>query len=80
MDRTITYRGFEISVILTPSSEGEDLYDVKMQVKGGEKLAIIGESGRAVMLRHGPFTARWAYLIGEVAGQAAIDLLFANAD
>lgn len=73
MDRTITCRGFEIHITLTPS--GEDLYEVTMQIRGDHKLSIIGERGEVVKLRHGPFTRRWAYLIGEVAGQAAIDVL-----
>jgi hypothetical protein len=77
MDRMIPYRGFEIHVTLT--SAAEDLYDVTMQIKGSHKLGIIGESGDAVRLRNGPFTQRWAYLIAEVAGQAAIDVLLGSA-
>lgn len=73
MDRIIKYRGFEIHVKLTAC--GDDVYEVTMQIKGGHNLAIIGESGEAVQLRHGPYTRRGAYLIGEVAGQAAIDVL-----
>lgn len=78
MHRTITYRGFEIHVELIPSAE--DLYEVAFQIKGGPSLSVIGEPGRRVQLRNGPYTRRWAYLIAEVAGQAAIDLLRGPAD
>ncbi|QYD67887.1 hypothetical protein KZJ38_16395 [Paraburkholderia edwinii] len=73
MYRMIPYREFEIHVTLTPSAK--DMYEVTMQIKGGANFAIIGESGNAIQLRHGPFTRRWAYLVAEVAGQAAIDVL-----
>ncbi|GAB7521261.1 hypothetical protein [Paraburkholderia sp. 2C] len=73
MYRMIPYRGFEIHVTLTPSTK--DMYEVTMQIKGGANFAIIGDSASAIQLRHGPFTRRWAYLVAEVAGQAAIDVL-----
>ncbi|MEY8173340.1 hypothetical protein [Burkholderia multivorans] len=73
MYRTIPYRGFEIHVELTSSAE--DLYDVSFQIKGSKNLVLIGERGSRIRLRNGPFTRRWAYLIAEVAGQAAIDVL-----
>jgi hypothetical protein len=72
MYRMILYRGFEIHVELTSA---EDLYEVSFQVKGGEQLVIPGGRSGRVPLRNGPFTWRWAYLIAEIAGQAAIDLL-----
>jgi len=73
MHQDITYRGFEIHIELIPSAK--DLYEVTFQIKGGPNLGVIGEPGRPVLLRHGPYTRRWACLIAEVAGQAAIDLL-----
>lgn len=73
MYRMIPYRGFEIHVELTPSAE--DLYNVSFQIKGSQDLTLIGERGGRIRLRNGPFTRRWAYLIAEVAGQAAIDVL-----
>ena len=73
MYRMILYRGFEIHVELTSSAE--DLYEVSFQIKGGEQLAIPGDRGGRIPLRNGPFTRRWAYLIAEIAGQAAIDVL-----
>jgi hypothetical protein len=73
MYRIIQYRGFEIHITLAVSSE--DLYDVSFQIKGGTNLGVLGQSGRRVVLRNGPFTRRWSYLIAESAGQAAIDVL-----
>jgi hypothetical protein len=73
MQRMITYRGFEIHVELTPAAK--DMFDVTVQIKGGENLEVLGARGGRIPLRNGPFTERWAYLIGEIAGQAAIDVL-----
>lgn len=73
MYRMMLYRGFEIHVELTSSAE--DLYDVSFQIKGGEHLSVLGARGGRIPLRNGPFTRRWAYLIAEIAGQAAIDVL-----
>ena len=73
MYRMIEYRGFEIHVELSPSAE--DLYDVTFQIKGGANLRVVGERGGKISLHNGPYTRRWAYLIAEVAGRAAIDVL-----
>lgn len=73
MYRVIPYRGFEIHITLAVSSE--DLYDVSFQIKGGTNLDVLGQDACRVVLRNGPFTRRWSYLIAECAGQAAIDVL-----
>jgi hypothetical protein len=73
MHREITYRGFEIDVQLTLAAE--NMFDVSFQIKGGTSLGVPGARGSRIPLRNGPFTERWAYLVGEIAGQAAIDLL-----
>lgn len=78
MKRTIEYRGFEIHVELTPSAQ--DLFEVIVQIKGAENIEVLGARADRVRLRNGPFTERWAYLVGEVAGQAAIDVLLGPAD
>jgi len=69
----IAYRGFEIHVELSQSAE--DLYDVTFQITVGHNLHMTGERGGRIPLHNGPYTRRWAYLIAEVAGQAAIDVL-----
>jgi hypothetical protein len=73
MTRVIPYRGFEIHVTLTASSD--DLYDASSQIIGGSNLGVLGKSAHRIALRNGPFTERWAFLIAECAGQAAIDVL-----
>ncbi|WP_250475118.1 hypothetical protein [Caballeronia sp. GAFFF1] len=73
MNRMIKYRGFEIHVELAPSAE--DVFEVTVQIKGAENVNVLGARADRVKLRNGPFTERWAYLVGEVAGQAAVDVL-----
>ena len=78
MQRMITYRGFEIHVELTPAAE--ETFDVTFQIKGGTNLDVLGARGGRIKLRNGPFTERWAYLVAEIAGQAAIDVLLGPVD
>ncbi|KXV03142.1 hypothetical protein CR51_18220 [Caballeronia megalochromosomata] len=78
MHRMITYRGFEIHVEL--SAAAEDMFDVSFQIKGGTNLEVLGARGSRIPLRNGPFTERWAYLVAEIAGQAAIDVLLGPVD
>ncbi|CAD6555418.1 hypothetical protein [Paraburkholderia metrosideri] len=78
MHRVITYRGFEIDIRLTLAAQ--DMYDVTFQIRGGTNLEVLGERGSRIPLRNGPFTERWAYLVGEIAGQAAIDVLLGVAE
>jgi hypothetical protein len=78
MQRLIAYRSFEIHVELTPAAE--DMFNVTFQIKGGTNLEVLGARGGRIPLRHGPFTERWAYLIAEIAGQAAIDLLLGDGE
>lgn len=73
MYRMIEYRGFEIHVELSQSAV--DLYDVTFQIKGGDNFRVVGERGGKISLHNGPYTRRWAYLIAEAAGRAAIDVL-----
>ncbi|WP_250501309.1 hypothetical protein [Caballeronia sp. GAWG1-5s-s] len=78
MNRMIEYRGFEIHVELT--SAAQDVFDVTVQIKGSENVQVLGARANSVKLRNGPFTERWAYLVGEVAGHAAIDVLLGSED
>ncbi|ALP66230.1 MULTISPECIES: hypothetical protein [Paraburkholderia] len=72
MFRVIPYRGFEIRVTLTPVER--DLYSVTFQITG-HNISADNLDGALIKVRHGPFTERWAYLVAEIAGQAAIDVL-----
>ena len=78
MQRMITYRGFEIHVELTPAAK--ETFDVAFQIKGGTNIDVLGARGGRIRLRNGPFTERWAYLVAEIAGQAAIDVLLGPVD
>nr|WP_110856650.1 hypothetical protein [Paraburkholderia silvatlantica] len=72
MNRVIRYRGFEIHVQLTEVAQ--DMYSVTFQIRG-HNVGRMSTDGAVVAVRHGPFTMRWAYLVAEIAGQAAIDIL-----
>ncbi len=52
-----------------------DLYDVTFQIKGGDNLRAVSEREGKISLHNGPYAHRWAYLIAEAAGRAAIDVL-----
>ncbi|WP_081472809.1 hypothetical protein [Burkholderia ambifaria] len=58
----------------------EDTFDVFFEIKGGTNLDALGARGGRIPLRNGPFTERWAYLVAEIAGQAAIDILLGPGD
>ncbi|MFP3798655.1 hypothetical protein [Paraburkholderia sp. SIMBA_027] len=72
MNRQISYRGFEIHVQLTEVAP--DMYSVTFQITG-HNVGRLSTDGAIVTVQHGPFTMRWAYLVAEIAGQAAIDVL-----
>ena len=76
--RTIAYRGFDIHVELTASAD--ETFDVTFQIQGGTNLEVLRAQGGRIPLRNGPFTERWAYLVAEIAGQAAIDVLLGPVD
>ncbi|WP_374729944.1 hypothetical protein [Caballeronia temeraria] len=71
MHRTIAYRGFDIHIELTSAAD-DNTFDVTFQIKGATNLKVLGARGGRIPLRNGPFTERWGYLVGEIAGQAAI--------
>jgi hypothetical protein len=79
MHRTIAYRGFEIQIELTSAAD-ENTFDVTFQIRGATNLEVLGARGGRIPLRNGPFTERWAYLVAEIAGQAAIDVLLGPVD
>ncbi|MDR5809828.1 hypothetical protein [Caballeronia sp. LZ019] len=79
MHRTIAYRGFEIQIELTSAAD-ENTFDVTVQIRGTTNLEVLGARGGRIPLRNGPFTERWAYLVAEIAGQAAIDVLLGPVD
>lgn len=73
MQRTVEYRGFEIQVDLLPTSK--DMFDVWFRIEGPIKLPGVAALGERIKIRGGPFSRRWAYLVAEIAGRAAIDVI-----
>ncbi|VVE43310.1 hypothetical protein PCE31107_04275 [Pandoraea cepalis] len=73
MERMIEYRGFEIHIELKSTTEG--MFDVWFRVDGPIKPVGVMALGARIKIRNGPFSRRWAYLIAEISGQAAIDVI-----
>nr|WP_087687219.1 hypothetical protein [Pandoraea sp. PE-S2R-1] len=73
MERTIAYRGFEISIKLEPSAE--DMFEAWLCVEGPIMPEGVAALGTPIKVHNGPFSRRWAYLVAEIAGQAAIDVI-----
>ncbi|MFM0053924.1 hypothetical protein [Caballeronia grimmiae] len=73
MQRTVEYRGFIIHIDLLSTST--DMFDVWFRIEGAIKPPGVAALGERIKIRGGPFSRRWAYLIAEIAGQAAIDVV-----
>jgi hypothetical protein len=73
MQRTVPYRGFEIHVDLLPTSK--DMFDAWFCIEGSARMPGVAALGTRIKVRGGPFSRRWAYLVAEIAGHAAIDLI-----
>lgn len=71
--RLSQYRGYEIQVVLIASSK--DMFEAWFQIEGPMKPAGVAALGKRVKVHGGPFSRRWAYLVGELAGRAAIDVI-----
>nr|WP_249185642.1 hypothetical protein [Burkholderia ambifaria] len=78
VQRTIEYRGFEIHIDLRPTSK--DMFDVWFRIEGQIKPPGVAALGERIKIRGGPFSRRWAYLVAEIAGQAAIDVIHGPAE
>lgn len=77
MQRTIEYRGFEICVDLQCTSE--DMFDAWFRIEGPVRPPGVMALGARIKIRGGPFSRRWAYLVSEIAGQAAVDVILGPA-
>ena len=73
MQRAVEYRGFEIHIDLVSTST--DMFDVWFRIEGSIEPPGVAALGERIKIRGGPFSRRWAYLIAEIAGQAAIDVV-----
>jgi hypothetical protein len=73
MQRTVSYRGFEIYIELLPTSK--DMFEPWFRVDGSTQDPGAAAFGTLIKVRGGPYSRRWAYLVAEIAGQASIDLI-----
>lgn len=78
MQRTVEYRGFKIGIDLLPTSK--DMFDVWFHIEGAVKPPGVAALGERIKIRGGPFSRRWAYLVAEIAGQAAVDVILGPAE
>ncbi|MFM0140135.1 hypothetical protein PQQ62_29365 [Caballeronia grimmiae] len=73
MQRTVSYRGFEIYIELRPTSK--DMFEPWFRIDGSTREPGAAAFGTLIKVRGGPYSRRWAYLVAEIAGQASIDLI-----
>ncbi|MGF6758961.1 hypothetical protein [Paraburkholderia sp. GAS42] len=73
MQRMVEYRGFEIHVDLQPTSA--DMFDVWFRIDGSIEAPGVLALAERIKIRGGPFSRRLAYLVAEIAGQAAVDVI-----
>jgi hypothetical protein len=73
MERISEYRGFEIRMYLTGTST--DMFDVWFQISGPMNPPGVAAIGKRIKVHGSPFSKRWAYLVAEVAGRAAVDVI-----
>jgi len=78
MQRTIEYRGFQIHVDLEATSK--DMFDAWFRIEGPTRPPGVAALGARIKIRGGPYSRRWAYLVAEVAGHAAIDVILGVAE
>ncbi|PLQ00340.1 hypothetical protein [Cupriavidus pauculus] len=70
MLRVTDYRGFAIRVHLQKTADG--MFETWFQIKGdiGAGDTVYGVPFKVF---GSPFSRRWAYLVGELAGRASVD-------
>ncbi|GJG98158.1 hypothetical protein [Cupriavidus pauculus] len=73
MDRVTEYRGFDIHVDLNLASV--DTFDVWFQVEGPMSPPGVAAIGKRIKVFGGPYSRRWAYLVAELGGRAAVDVI-----
>ncbi|CAJ0701053.1 MULTISPECIES: hypothetical protein [Ralstonia] len=73
MTRTTEYRGFEIHLQLIGTQK--DMFDLWFSIDGPMKPPGVAAIGKRIKVHGSPFSRRWAHLIGELAGRAAVDVI-----
>jgi hypothetical protein len=51
------------------------MFDVWFQIEGPMKPPGAAAFGKRIKVHGGPFSRRWAHLVAEVAGRAAVDII-----
>jgi len=73
MERTTKYRGFGIRVEL--ESVAKDMFDVWFQIEGPTSSNGAKSIGERTKVFAGPYSRRWGYLVAELGGRAAVDVI-----
>lgn len=75
--RLSQYRGYESQVVLIASSK--DMFEAWFEKRAHEAARGCG-AWEACQSPRGPYSRRWAYLVGELTGWAAIDVILGRDD
>ncbi|CAG2126823.1 hypothetical protein LMG31506_00190 [Cupriavidus yeoncheonensis] len=73
MERVIEYRGFNIQVDVQKVSK--DMFNVWFEIEGPMSPPGVAAIGKRIKVFGGPYSERWAYLVAELAGRAAVDVI-----
>lgn len=73
MERVTEYRGFDIHVDIQKVSK--DMFNVWFQIEGPMSPPGVAAIGKRIKVFGGPYSQRWAYLVAELAGRAAVDVI-----
>ncbi|CAE6764767.1 cyclase family protein [Paraburkholderia haematera] len=65
-------------VDLLPTSA--EMFDAWFRIEGPIRPPGVVALGERIKIRGGPFSRRWAYLVSEIAGQAAVDVILGSAE
>lgn len=76
MERITEYRSFDIHVDLDMASE--EMFNVWFQVEGPMLPPGVAAIGKRIKVFGGPYSRRWAYLVAELAGRAAVDVILGS--
>ena len=53
----------------------KDMFDLWFSIDGPMKPPGVAAIGKRIKVHGSPFSRRWAHLIGELAGRAAVDVI-----
>ncbi len=78
MERVTEYRGFDIHADI--QRVDADMYNVWFQVEGPMRPPGVAAFGKRIRVFGGPYSRRWAYLVAELAGRAAVDVILGGVE